>query len=483
MKNPIEYLSYRARYNADAVALVFGGRILSFSDLMSAVRNCAARLRRQGVCSGQTVSIYITDPVLHWVLTLAVMHEGAASCSAHPNYDPMPPGMPLDVYVTDRMTPFMSRTPVVQVDANWLTESFSGAQDISPNAFGGPDAFVRIVASSGTTGEPKAIPLTFQMSRERVWSASGTELSGPMLSMMTVSTIGGYQSALNCIVKGKPLVFAFTPLAVERSIELTGVTNLLASPVQLGALVQHLEGRTTRLFSLKSLAFAGAVMPKSLAQRIRARLLPSLEGVYGSTEAGMVTAASPLMLEKYSGCAGLVVPGAEVELVDENGTPVPEGQDGSIRIRTLGMATEYLGDPEGTQEAFRDGWFYPGDRGRFVDGGVLLITGRDAELINLGGSKVNPVIIDEFLAEQPGIRDAAAFSISGTDGLPQIWAAVVVDHEIDVGQLLATARKQFGAKAPSRIFAIDSVVRNVMGKTQREQVRDKVLAQIRSTSH
>jgi acyl-coenzyme A synthetase/AMP-(fatty) acid ligase len=481
--NLIEYLEFRARFNTDQTAVVSGGRILSYADLLAVVRGAAAKLRRQGLTSGQTVAIYVTDPVHHWILTLAVMHEAAASASAHPNYDPMPTGMPVDVYIADRISPFMTRSPVVQVDAAWFNDCAAAGRGVTAHGFESEDALARVVSSSGTTGEPKAIGLTIGMLRQRVWTAVSNDLVGPSLTMMTLSTVGGFSVALNALVKGKPIVFAFTSAAVERSIELVGVSSVFASPVQLASLVSYLEPRSTKLPSLRNLAFAGATMPASLMRRLQRRLLCSLEGVYGSTETGMVTAASTRMLEKHSGCAGIVVTSARVELVDEQGVRVPDGQDGIIRIQTMGMATGYIGDPQTTAQAFRDGWFFPGDRGRFVDDGVLVITGRETELINMGGSKMNPVLIDEFLCEQAGIRDAAAFGVENDSGVPQIWAAVVVDREIDVGKLIESCRSQFGVKSPSRIFALDSIPRNTMGKTQRDQVKANVMAMIAQTRH
>jgi acyl-coenzyme A synthetase/AMP-(fatty) acid ligase len=215
-----------------------------------------------------------------------------------------------------------------------------------------------------------------------------------------------------------------------------------------------------------------------LLARLRQRIFPDMRGIYGSTEAGLVSVASTRMLEQFPGCAGLVVPGARVELVDESDQPVAPGEDGIVRVRSPGMCDHYLGDPEGTAQAFREGWFYPGDRARFTADGVLLITGRATELVNLGGSKMNPVLIDDFLNAQAGIVDAAAFGVELAPGQHQIWAAVVVDREIDTARLIEASRERFGAKGPARLVSVATIARNAMGKIQRDEVRAAVLAML-----
>jgi acyl-coenzyme A synthetase/AMP-(fatty) acid ligase len=478
--NLIDHLLFRAHLNPDDTGVVSGGRILSFGELALRVRGAATQLRRQGIEPGQQVAIYANDPVVHWVLVLAVMHEGAISCSAHPSFDPMPATYRVDAYLAERMAPFMNRTPVILTDAAWFEACARPDPTLKPQAFASADAVFRVISSSGTTGEPKAIPMSSRQLTERIAHANTLPQFGPSLCMMTPSTLGGFSQPLASIMRGMTQVFAFAPAAVERSIELTGVTNLLASPAQLQALVTHLEGRSTSLRSLRALTFGGAPLPASLLARLRQRIFPDLRGIYGSTEAGLVSVASTRMLERHPGCAGVLVPGASVELVDEDDQAVAPGEDGIVRVRSPGMCDHYVGDPQGTAQAFRDGWFYPGDRARFTPEGILLITGRATELVNLGGSKMNPVLIDDFLNAQPGIVDAAAFGVETGPGQHQIWAAVVVDREIDTARLIEASRERFGAKGPARLVSVASIARNAMGKIQREEVRAAVLAMLQA---
>lgn len=478
--NLIDHLLFRARLCPDDTGMVSGGRILSFGELNNRVLGAAAQLRRQGIEPGQQVAIYANDPVVHWILILAAMHEGAVSCSAHPSFDPMPSTYRVDAYLTERIIPFMNRSPVILTDAAWFEAGARPDTPLTPRPFASADAIFRVISSSGTTGEPKAIPMSSRQLLDRTAHSIGMPQFGPALCMMTPGTVGGFQTPLASLMRGMTLVFAFAPAAVERSVELTGVTNLLASPAQLQALVTHLEGRSTSMRSLRALTFGGAPLPASLLTRLRQRIFSDMRGVYGSTEAGLVSVASTRMLERLPGCAGLVVPGGTVEVVDEDDRQVPTGEDGIVRVRTPGMCDHYIGDPEGTAQAFNDGWFLPGDRGRFTPEGILLITGRVTELVNLGGSKMNPVLIDDFLNAQPGITDSAAFGVEVGPGQHQMWAAIVTDREIDTARLVEAGRERFGAKAPARLVSVSAIARNAMGKIQRDEVRTAVLAMLQA---
>ncbi len=87
---------------------------------------------------------------------------------------------------------------------------------------------------------------------------------------------------------------------------------------------------------------------------------------------------------------------------------------------------------------------------------------------------MTPVLIDDFLNAQPGIVDAAAFGISPDGGNIKIWAAVVADEPVDEAALIAAGRKKLGRNGPARIFQIDEIPRNNMGKVQRLALRDMV---------
>src|SRR5690606_18651714 len=151
--------------------------------------------------------------------------------------------------------------------------------------------------------------------------------------------------------------------------------------------------------------------------------------MYGSTEAHMV-AARRLDVDGEDAPA-FIVPGARVEVVDENDEPLPDGEVGALRVRTPTMVTGYLdGEADAAQHGFVDGWFYPGDLAART-GPQLRVVGRADDLINFGGSKVRPERIEAAVCELAGVREAGVVVVTDRFGHPMIALAVVADGMID----------------------------------------------------
>jgi acyl-CoA synthetase (AMP-forming)/AMP-acid ligase II len=159
----------------------------------------------------------------------------------------------------------------------------------------------------------------------------------------------------------------------------------------------------------------------------------------------------------------------QVEVVDEDHRPVAQGREGAVRTRGPGMATQYLGDPQGTAENFRDGWFYPGDMGRFDEDGCLRLTGRMRELMNIGGVKLAPDRVDELFSGMAGVRDIASFALPAPQG-DQLCIAVVPGEGFDEQAILSRYRDAFPKHAPPRLLRVEQVPRNEMRKVQRSQL-------------
>jgi acyl-coenzyme A synthetase/AMP-(fatty) acid ligase len=294
--------------------------------------------------------------------------------------------------------------------------------------------------------------------------------AGPNLSMMWLSTIGGWNTAHTSLWHGCTLCLATAPQLIVRMLNLHRVRYLRASPQQLQGIVDVVRGRPLRFPHLERVEVGGAATPQSLILTARATLCTNVVGVYGSTEMGLVAQTPSSVLYSQPTAAGYVVPGVTVEIVDDAGNAVEAGAEGIVRVRAPLMADRYIGDEEATAAGFRDGWFHPGDLGRLGADGVLHITGRADEMINSGGVKLSPVIVDEFLLAQPGVRDAAAFAHRQPGRYDQVWAAVVCDERFDEEAVLSAARARLNSRAPVRIVRMAEIPRNAMGKAQRQQL-------------
>jgi acyl-CoA synthetase (AMP-forming)/AMP-acid ligase II len=165
---------------------------------------------------------------------------------------------------------------------------------------------------------------------------------------------------------------------------------------------------------------------------------------------------------------GDVLPDVDVQIVDpETRVPVPDGQIGLVRTRSSTMALEYLGDPVATAESWRDGWFYAGDLG-LLKGSKLFLAGRESEIINIGGLKVDPARIDTHFDSEPDFVEHAAFAIPMANGLECIGLAYVPTDTLDLAAVIDRANDTLGKFAPAIFVPVKKIPRNHLDKPQRK---------------
>jgi long-chain acyl-CoA synthetase len=142
----------------------------------------------------------------------------------------------------------------------------------------------------------------------------------------------------------------------------------------------------------------GALLDIELQRFFYALGVPMFQG-YGLTEAAPVISANSQKAHKL-GSSGKIVPGLEVKICDEAGTPLPAGEKGEIVIRGENVMAGYWKNEKATREALRDGWLYTGDIGYFDQDGFLYVLGRfKSLLIGNDGEKYSPEVIEEEICD------------------------------------------------------------------------------------
>src|SRR5262249_40175732 len=194
---------------------------------------------------------------------------------------------------------------------------------------------------------------------------------------------------------------------------------------EIAAIVALQEEDYIPLDSLRAVEAGGSMVHSPLFTRMRTLLCPNIYCTYSASEVGNVAYAHVSTIHGVDHAAGYVLPWADVEIVDANRTPLVAGEEGEIRIRTLGQRYRYHKLSETEYRLDRSEWFYPGDRGILLRNGLLLVLGRIHDIINRGGVKVAPDRIENALMEHPAIADAVAVGVMDEIGVEQIWAAIV----------------------------------------------------------
>ncbi|MCD6061286.1 MAG: hypothetical protein K0S16_1597 [Moraxellaceae bacterium] len=474
MLNPYRFIEFNSRANPTRIALVDEASEFNYRQLWALVKKAAAKLRAAGVRPGDLV-VTSLPAGLDWIITNALFHEACLTCSNH-GYAPVDPALGVKWYVSNRPAE-LPREQLILLGPDWFTNIGDDALEAACHDYDGSDALCRLVLTSGTTGQAKGVPLTVGQLEGRLrtipayWSGGRGEFN-----IMGLLTIGGFMTALYAAMSGSTYYAPGTSGNLQM-LRKYGIRSLIGSPVQLQRLIENMHKAGVALPSVREIRSAGGVLPPALVASLRQHFRADIFNTYGSTEAGGVAfcAVNP----KYeSSIAGILLDGVQVEIVDDEGAPLPANTEGTLRVRTVNMARGYYRNAEASAEFFRDGWFYPGDRGLLQPNGLLRLAGRNSEVINRGGVKIDPAAVDQVLVEWPGVRDAAAFGVEDATGTLQPAVALVTDAGFELEGLRAALVKKFTpASAPRLYFFADSIPRNEMGKVMRQQLREQFAAE------
>jgi long-chain acyl-CoA synthetase len=465
--NPFFYLQRNAERDPLGVFTQSPAEIVTNEEAFVSAKKLAYELRRLGVEPGDVVALDLPDQ-LGMLFTEALFHEAATSTILPKGY------VAEGVFTVDWI--FSSGTPTPQPGARIVTVDSRFLREVEQNPYGisareGAADIVRIVFSSGTTGTPNAIPFALE-SEDASEQVLGSLLQGdPFLMLFDASTAWGYTAFSLSVKHGLPFLSvgragqeAIVRLAVQKS-----VTSLKASPAQVAAFVAELDAQGRTLPSLQSVLLGGTVMPPGLAERMRR----AAEGcriiaVYGSTEAKMATVRDYDSDDPYD--VGRILPESRVEIVDDHDRVLSAGQIGRVRQQHPRMVHRYLGNPEASARIFTNGWFYPGDLGFIRPDGGLTLAGRESEVLNAGGVKIDPTLLDLAASRNPKVRDACSFEYTTTEGLVQIGLALVAEDDLNVHALVRELTAEFGPAAPALVARVEEIPRNAMGKPMRQKL-------------
>jgi acyl-CoA synthetase (AMP-forming)/AMP-acid ligase II len=223
----------------------------------------------------------------------------------------------------------------------------------------------------------------------------------------------------------------------------------------------------------------GDVLSRALSDRVRARICSHVVVAYGSTEASMSATAHAHEAAAVPQAVGFVTPGVNIQIIDETGTILPPGQEGRVRVRSEYAVDNYFGNPQASEAAFRDGWFYPGDLGMLSAEGMLFVTGRQESVLNLGGDKVNPEAIELMLSQCRGVTEAAVLALPNVFGINEVCAVLVTSEKIDADALQSYCEARIDRPFwPTKFVMVESLPRNEMGKIDRRRLSDLVKQKI-----
>ena len=470
----IDVLLESAGAHPDQPALDDGTRVLSYAELITAIRDLALEMAEAGIGPGDKVGIRVpSGSVDLYLAILATLMLGAAY-------------VPVDVDDPDERarTVFAEAavTGVVTAGPHIESRTDRGPLDRSELRSPTPDDDCWVIFTSGSTGTPKGVAVTHRSAAAFVDAEAALfcveEPLGPgdrVLAGLSVAFDASCEEMWLAWRHGACLVPA--PRALVKSGMdlgpwLSSRQITVVSTVPTLAALWPAES----LDNVRLLIFGGEACPPELGRRLNDDDR-EVWNTYGPTEATVVACAA--MLDGSEPVRiGLPLKGWDLAVVDAEGVPVAEGETGELIIGGVGLA-RYL-DAAKDAEKFAPmpslGWDRAYRSGDLVvnDPAGLIFVGRADEQIKLGGRRIELGEIDAALQALPGVEGAAAAvkkTAAGTDVLIGYLAPGAGSGEADLPDWEARLRDELPAALVPRLALVDDLPTKTSGKVDRNALR------------
>ncbi|SEO81144.1 O-succinylbenzoic acid--CoA ligase [Halogranum amylolyticum] len=516
-----DWLSHRVRATPDATALVSAetGDRWDYADLDADVASLAARLAGLGVEADDHVGMLLSTRVEAVSLVHAAMRLGATLVPLNTRLTPGELAEQMetadlttvvcgesterlaveaveavaaavggddddvseaDTTVADEST---HSIPLVSLDdPQWeRVASLDGANpgDVSPAEWADDDTLV-LLFTSGTTGDPKAVVLTYgNVFSSAVASAFhlGVLPDDRWLVPLSLYHMGGLAPLYRSTLYGTTVVLRgeFDPGATADDISTYDVTGVSLVPTMLKRM---LDSRGTLSDSLRFVLLGGAPASEELVTRCRDYHVPVCP-TYGMTEtASQIATARPEEAVDRLGSVGRPLFGTDVAVVDELGDPVETGELGEFVVSGPTVSPGYYDDPEATAAAFGERGLHTGDVGYRDEDGWLYVLNRKDDRIITGGENVDPGEVVDALREHPAVEEAAVVGLPDEEWGERVAALVVTsDAEVTADEVEAHCRERLaGYKLPRLVRFADELPRTASGTVERSVVRDLLAA-------
>lgn len=351
-----------------------------------------------------------------------------------------------------------------------------------------PSDVALVLHTSGTTGRPKAVPLTQRNMATTVFNLINTYKLSPndtsYLVMPLFHVHGLLAGFLAPLGSGGSVIVPprFSAQSFWKDFVEFGANWYTAVPTIHQILLKNkLPSPIPKIRFIRSCS--SSLAPATFAQLEKVFNAPVLEA-YAMTEAchQMTSNNLPPGIRK-PGTVG-VGQGVEVVILDADDNIVAQGQEGEISIKGVNVTPGYINNDKANAESFtKNGYFRTGDQGKKDKDGFVIITGRIKELINRGGEKISPIELDGIMLEHPSVSEAVAFAAPDELYGQVVNAAIVLkpeyekkdakELEAEIKKFMATKVSKF--KIPERIFFTKIMPKTATGKIQRRIVAQKFL--------
>ncbi|MCH7573774.1 MAG: acyl--CoA ligase [Candidatus Marinimicrobia bacterium] len=334
-----------------------------------------------------------------------------------------------------------------------------------------------IVMTSGTTGQPKAVQLTYgnQRAGSDGWiSFLSLSPEDHYLSALPLSHVAGMGVLLRGARAGIPVTClpSGDAATINAQLDKGNITHVSLVPTQLQRMLIERNGQAFRS-TVKAIILGGAPASPALITAALQHRAP-LVLTYGMTEtAAGFTALKVTDQPGKRGSVGRPFGEGQIAIVDDAGLQLPTGETGLIRVKSSAVMTGYRGQPP-----LRDGVYTTGDYGRLDEDGFLYLEPGRSLLIISGGENVDPLEVESALLDMPGVADVCVVGLPDEDLGQRVVAVLKAQTPgTNVDSLARLCRQRMaGYKVPRAWVIWASLPRSASGKLRRAEIRRRLLA-------
>jgi malonyl-CoA/methylmalonyl-CoA synthetase len=471
------------------------GAHISYGDLIAKAGQMANVLVARGVKPGDRVAVQVEKSVANIVLYLGTVRAGAVYLPLNTAYTLNE----LDYFIGDAEPSLVVCDPskaeglgaiAAKVKAKVetlgpdgkgsLTEAADKASSEFATVLRANDDLAAILYTSGTTGRSKGAMLTHDnlasnsLSLVGYWRFTDKDV---LIHALPIYHTHGLFVATNVTLFARASMIFLPKLDPDLIIRLMArATVLMGVPTFYTRLLQNtaLSKETTK--HMRLFISGSAPLLAETHREWSARTGHAVLERYGMTETNMNT-SNPYDGDRVPGAVGFPLPGVSVRVTEpETGKELPRDEIGMIEVKGPNVFKGYWRMPEKTKSEFRpDGFFITGDLGKIDDKGYVHILGRGKDLVISGGFNVYPKEIESEIDAMPGVIESAVIGVPHADFGEGVTAVLVCNKGADVneaGVLKALDGRLAKFKMPKRVFVVDELPRNTMGKVQKNVLRD-----------
>jgi acyl-CoA synthetase (AMP-forming)/AMP-acid ligase II len=439
------------------------------------VASRAGILSRQGIGRGSLIVIahdgsanFFADLLAVWILgaTAACLDSGLTQSEFK---TVIAFAKPAAILMDERAVKVTSEIPILQLANCESAAMIAPAWELDDPAL--------VLFTSGTTGAPKGVVLTFRALLARlslnVAAIGERTLAQTLVTLPTHFGHGLIGNALTSLLAGGNIVLHPRGIALAKDLGRIVDEHCITFMSSVPALwrIALKLGKPPSKDSLRRVHIGSAPLSAKLWSDVVAWSRAEVVNCYGMTETANWIAGASSNDGIEESLVGKPWGGVAAVMSDGDLTPAGEGE---IVLQSPSLMSGYFRRPNLTAEVLRDGWFHTGDRGSVDESGTIRITGRIKDEINRAGFKVQPAEIDHLLESHPAVARACVFGIADPVGGESVAAAIrLVEGAVETPQSLrAWCETRLRREAiPERWFIVRDLPHNARGKIDRNAVR------------